>query len=305
MIKEIKNGEITWINIINPNKEAVRFLKTRYQIAPNILRDFIPAIKRSRVEDYGSYLFAVIHFPVFNPETRKTNSTELDIIVFQNTLITSHCNLFPELKRLFEKCEKDIAVKDYYMQRDAVCTLYLILDKLIDTRLPMLDHIDDTIDGIESKMFTGDERKLLQEIAYVKHDIIGFRKSIKPQRSVLESLARATPKISPRDYQREITEVIGSNIKVWNTLENHKEMIEALEQTNESIFSHRLNDTMKILTAFSVMVLPLTLIASIFGMNTTVGMPFMQAEYGFEMILLIMVCVSLFSFFFFKFKRWL
>lgn len=305
MIKEIKNGEITWINITNPGKDALRFLKTRYQIAPRVLKEFIPAIKRSKVEDYGNYLFAVIRFPVFDAETRKTVSTELDLILFRNTLITSHCSALTELKRVFDKCEKDIAVKDYYMQSDAVCMLYLILDKLIDTRMPMLDHIDDHIEEIESKMFTGDERKLLQEIAYVKHDIIGFRKSLKPQRTVLESLSRSTYKISPRDYQRQITEVIGSNIKVWNTLENHKEMIEALEQTNESIFSHKLNDTMKILTAFSVMVLPLTLIASIFGMNTTTGMPFMQEAYGFEVILLLMMGVSLFSFLFFKFKRWI
>jgi len=305
MIKEIKNGDITWVNIVAPNKSSVHFLKANYHIAPNVLKDFIPSIKRPKVEDYGEYLFIVIHFPIFNPEARATTSTELDLILFRNTLITSHCSYLPELKRVFNKCEKEIEVKNYYMQKDAVCMLYLILDKLIDTRMPMLDHIDDHIDQIEAKMFIGDERKLLQEIAYAKHDVIGFRKSLKPQRTVLESLSHFTPKISPNDYRREITEVIGSNIKVWNTLENHKEMIEALEQTNESIFSHRLNDTMKILTAFSVMVLPLTLIASIFGMNTVMGMPFMQEDHGFELILLMMVCVSLFSFFFFKYKKWL
>jgi len=305
MIKEIKNKDITWINIINPNKNAVQFLKKQYHIAPGVLRDFLPAIKRPKVEDYDDYLFVVIHFPVFNPETRTTTSTELDIILFRNTLITSHYSHLPELKKVFEKCEKDPAVRNYYMQKDAVCMLYLILDKLIDTRMPMLDHIDDHIDAIEAKMFTGDEKKLLQEIAFVKHDIIGFRKSLKPQRSVLESLSHFTPKISPNDYRREITEVIGSNIKAWNTLENHKEMIEALEQTNESIFSHKLNDTMKILTAFSVMVLPLTLIASIFGINTTVGMPFMQEEYGFEIILCLMAIVSLICFIYFKYKRWM
>lgn len=305
MIKEIKNGDITWVNIVTPNKSAVNFLKANYHIAPNVLRDFIPAVKRPKVEDYGEYLFIVIHFPIYNPEARTTTSTELDMILFRNTLITGHCSYLPELKRIFNKCEREPEVKNYYMQKDAVCMLYLILDKLIDTRMPMLDHIDDHIDNIEAKMFAGDERKLLQEIAYVKHDIIGFRKSLKPQRTVLESLSHFTPKISSNDYRREITEVIGSNIKVWNTLENHKEMIEALEQTNESIFSHRLNDTMKILTAFSVMVLPLTLIASIFGMNTTVGMPFMQTEYGFEIILLMMLSVCLFSFFFFKHEKWL
>jgi magnesium transporter len=305
MIREIKNNDITWVNIVNPNKNAVHFLREKYHIAPGVLRDFLPAIKRPKVEDYGDYLFVVIHFPIFNPDSRTTTSTELDIIIFRDTLITSHYSHLPELKRVFEKCEKDMAVKNYYMQKDAVCMLYLILDKLIDTRMPMLDHIDDHIDAIEAKMFIGDERKLLQEIAFVKHDIIGFRKSLKPQRSVLESLSHFTPKISPNDYRREITEVIGSNIKAWNTLENHKEMIEALEQTNESIFSHKLNDTMKILTAFSVMVLPLTLIASIFGMNTTVGMPFMQEEYGFEIILCIMMSVSVFCFAYFKYKRWM
>jgi magnesium transporter len=305
MIKEIKNGDITWVNITNPNKEAVHFLKTKYHIAAPILKEFIPPIKRPKVEDYRDYLFIVIHFPVFDPATRKTNSTELDILLFRNTLITSHCNLFPELKKVFERCEKDSLARNYYLENDAVCATYRLLDKLIDTRMPMLDHIDDHIEEVDRKMFTGDERKLLQEIAFVKHDIIGFRKSMKPQRSVLESLSRATPKISARDYSREITEVIGSNIKVWNTLENHKEMIESLEQTNESIFSHKLNDTMKILTAFSVMVLPLTLIASIFGMNTVDGMPLTQNNYGFWIILIMMAVVSLSSFLFFKYKKWL
>jgi len=305
MIREIKNGNITWVDIINPNKEAVRYLKNHFNISPNILKEFIPNIKRSKVEDYGSYLFAVIRFPVFDPGTRTNIAAELDILLFKDTLITSHSSLFPEPKKIFDKCEKDLAVRDYYIQQDAVCTLYMILDKLIDTRLPMLDHIDDHIEEIEKKIFNGDERKLLKEIAYVKHDIIGFRKSIKPQRTVLESLSRLTGRISSGNYQREITEVIGSNIKVWNTLENHKEMIEALEQTNESLFSHKLNDTMKILTAFSVMVLPLTLIASIFGMNTTDGMPLVHNEYGFEIILSLMLSVSLFSFLFFKYKKWL
>jgi len=305
MIREIKHGDTTWVNITNPSKEAVRFLRQQYHIAPPILKEFVPPIKRPKVEDYRDYLFVVIHFPVFDPATRTTNSTELDIILFKDTLITSHFNTFPELKRIFDRCEKDLLAKSYYLEHDAVCSLYRVLDKLIDTRMPMLDHIDDHIEEIRRKMFNGDERKLLEEIAFVKHDIIGFRKSMKPQRTVLESLIRSAARFASRDHQREAMEVVGSNIKVWNTLENHKEMIEALEQTNESIFSHKLNDTMRLLTAFSVMVLPLTLIASIFGMNTVDGMPLIRHPFGFEIILLMMLGVSLACFSFFKYKRWL
>ncbi|MDD3191049.1 MAG: magnesium transporter CorA family protein [Candidatus Pacebacteria bacterium] len=305
MIKEIKNGEITWLNIVGPNKDTTRFLREKYDIAPSILKEFIPPIKRPKVEDYRGYLFVVIHFPVFDKKTKKTSSVELDIILFKNILVTSHCNSFPELRRIFNHCQEDKAIRDYYLENDAVFSLYRILDKLIDTRMPMLDHIDDHIDEIEKRIFDGDEKKLLKEIAFVKHDIIGFRKAMKPQRTVLESLARSSCKIAGKDYPRETKEVIGSNIKVWNTLENHKEMIEALEQTNESLFSHKLNDTMRVLTAFSVMVLPLSLIANAFGMNVIGGMPLLQNTFGFWIIIIMMLSVTLISFLFFKYKKWI
>lgn len=305
MIREIENQNIRWIDISGPNKETEKYLEEKFNIAPSVLKEHLPPIKRPKVEDYRDYLFVVIHFPVFDGKNRKTSATELDIIIFKDTLITSHSNAFPEIKRVFEHCQDDISAKDYYMENDAVCLIYRLLDKLIDNQMPMLDHIDDHIETIEKKMFCGDEQKLLKEIAIVKHDIIGFRKTIKPQRTVLESLALATPRISRINYQREIKEVIGSNIKVWNTLENHKEMIEALEQTNESLFSHKLNDTMKILTAFSVMVLPLSLIANAFGMNVIGGMPLLDTPYGFWVVLMMMLTVTLSAFLFFKHKKWI
>lgn len=305
MIREIENQDIKWIDISGPNKETEKYLEKRFDISPSVLKDHLPPVKRPKVEDYRDYLFLVIHFPIFDNKTRKTTSTELDMIVFRDTLITSHANFFPEIKRVFEHCQDDINAKNYYMENDAVCLAYRLLDKLIDSQMPMLDHIDDHIETIEKKMFCGNEQKLLKEIAIVKHDIIGFRKTVKPQRTVLESLALATPRISRINYQREIKEVIGSNIKVWNTLENHKEMIEALEQTNESLFSHKLNETMKILTAFSVMVLPLSLIANVFGMNVEDGMPLLENPYGFWIIILMMFVVTTTAFLFFKYKKWI
>jgi magnesium transporter len=305
MIKEIQNENIKWIDISGPNKDAEKFLKDEYDIAPSIIKEFLPPIKRPKVEDYKNYLFIVIHFPIFNNKTRKTYSAELDVILFKDILITSHNNAFPGIRRVFEHCQDDINAKDYYMANDAVGLAYRLLDKLIDNQMPMLDHVDDNVEKIEKEMFCGNEQELLKEIAIVKHDIIGFRRTIKPQKTVLESLALATPRISNINYQREIKEVIGSNIKVWNTLENHKEMIEALEQTNESLFSHRLNDTMKILTAFSVMVLPLSLIANAFGMNVIGGMPLLESPFGFWVILLMMLTVTLTAFLFFKYKKWI
>ncbi len=305
MRKKIENNGIIWINISNPNNKDLICLKERYNICPAVLKEYIPAIKRSKVEEYKDYLFTVIHFPIFNHKKRITESTELDILLFKNTLITSHAGMLSELKHLFEKCESDDLARNYYMKNSAVYLVYKILDRLIDTRLPMLDHIDDRINDVETGIFNGDERKMVSEIALVKHDIISFRRIIKPQRMVLESMARLTPRIIDENLSRLSSEVIGSNMKVWNTLENHKEMIEALEHTNESLLSYKLNDTMKILTAFSVIVLPLSLMANVFGMNVTNGMPFVESPVGFFMVFTMMVATTLILFVFFRYKKWL
>jgi len=305
MRNEIKNNGIAWINITNPNKKDIDFLKENFDLCPSVLKEYIPPIKRSKVEEYKDYLFIVIHFPVFNKKVRKTTSTELDIALFRDILITSHTGFLPELKKIFEKCDSSELARNHYIKHSAAHLIYRILDKLIDTRLPMLDNIDDHIDNIEEEIFNGNERKMVGEIAIVKHDIISFRRIMKPQRTVLESLARAVPKITDENLTRISAEVIGSNIKVWNTLENHKEMIEALERTNESLLSYKLNDTMKILTAFSVIVLPLSLLANIFGMNITNGMPFIESPSGFWAISIIMIVTITASFLFFRYKNWL
>ncbi len=305
MQQKIKNKDITWINIVNPNQKDVRFLKEEFNTCPSILKEYIPKIKRPKVETYQNYLFVVVHFPVFNRKTRKTVSVELDIILFENTLITSYTGSFPELKKVFEKCGVNEQVRNYYLEKNAICLLYKILDKLIDTRMPMLDHIDDCLDDMEEEIFNGNERKMVSEIAIVKHDIISFRKIVKPQRMVLESLIRMATKLTSENLTRISTEVIGSNLKVWHTLENYKETIEALEHTNESLLSYKLGDTMKVLTAFSVIVLPLSLIANAFGMNVTNGMPFLELQNGFWTIIVMMSSITFLSFLFFRFKKWL
>lgn len=305
MRQKIENKNITWINITNPNEKDLEFLKSEFDICSSILKEYRPKIKRPKVEEFENYLFIVVHFPVFSAETRKTISVELDIILFENILITSYTGSFPELKKIINTCGSAKLVKNYYLEKNAICLNYRILDKLIDTRMPMLDHIDDRIDDIEEEIFNGNERKMVSEIAIVKHDIIGFRKIIKPQRMILESLIRMATKITKRNPSRVSAEVIGSNIKIWHTLENHKEMVEALEHTNESLLSYKLGNTMKILTAFSVLVLPMSLVANAFGMNLVNGMPLVNSPSGFWIIIMVMIIIMTLSLIFFKFKKWI
>ena len=305
MRREIKSEKVSWMDIKNPKQGDLEYLRKKFNLCPLILKEYLPSIKRSKVEDFRDHLFIVIHFPVFDAKIRRTNSAELDIILFKDTIITSHKGNFFQLEKLFGDCLLHDHCRKYYLRKNAVFLLYQILDNLIDARMPMLDHIADNIEDIEEQVFSDKEEKMLKEISVVKRDIINFRKAIKPQRTVLESLARITPRFTGENMSAYSQEVIGSNIKVWNNVENYKEMIEALEHTNEALLSHKLNETMQILTAFSVIMLPLTLIASIFGMNVITGMPFTHSPFGFWLIMMMMFVTIVLSLIFFKFKKWL
>ena len=140
---------------------------------------------------------------------------------------------------------------------------------------------------------------MVKEISVVKRDIQNFRRTIKPQRSILESLHSKAIFNKDLDLKTRINDIIGTNIRVWNVLENHKETIDSLEATNDSLFSHRLSEIMKTLTVFSVILLPASLFVNLLG----VGSKASPEEFWslLSLVLILMLC----TFVVIKKKRWL
>jgi magnesium transporter len=122
-------------------------------------------------------------------------------------------------------------------------------------------------------MFEGRSDEVVRDISNVKQEIINFRRVIRPERPVLRDLESVKQRYLAPDLDLEVyfDDIVDANERIWDVLENYKEVVEALEQTNESVLAHRFNDVLRILTVFSIVFLPATLIASIWGMN--VGLP--------------------------------
>jgi magnesium transporter len=136
----------------------------------------------------------------------------------------------------------------------------------------MLRKIGNKLDALEDEIFEGHADEVVRDISNVKQEIINFRKVIRPQRPVLRDLEKVKRRYLATDLDLEIyfDDIVDAHERIWDMLENYKEVAEALEETNESVISHRLNDILRVLTSISVIVLPLTLIASIWGMNVRV-----------------------------------
>ena len=175
------------------------------------------------------------------------------------------------MQYLFERCRSSEEARDALLSKGSGYLLYKIVDDCFDYCFPMLRKIGNKLERIEQEIFEGRSEEVVREISNVKQEIINFRKVIRPQRTVLRDLERTKQRYLADDLDVYFDDIVDASERIWDMLENYKEVVEALEDTNESVISHRVNDVLRVLTAFSVVVLPLTLVASIWGMN--VGVP--------------------------------
>src|SRR5438874_830670 len=139
--------------------------------------------------------------------------------------------------------------------------------EVVDAGVQMLRKIGNKLERLEEDIFEGRSAEIVRDISNAKQETITFRKIVRPQRAALRDLER-TKRYIPDDLEIYFDDINDASERTWDMLENYKEVVEALESTNEAVLSHRLNDTFRVLTAISVIVLPLTLIASIWGRNT-------------------------------------
>ena len=261
--------------------------------------------QRPKVDDYvdDGYLFGVLHFPAYDKNVQRLNAGELDFFIGPDYLITiSNVQLNP-VTRLFTRLEEDERMRDNLFSLGSGRLLYEILDDLFDYCFPILDKIAYKLDSIEDDIEDRRSEEIVSDISKAKQEIISFRKIVKPQRPALRLLERHIERFLPEDLELYFDDLVDASERIWDLLDNYKEVVEALESTNESVISHRQNDILRVLTIFSVVLLPLTLISGIFGMN--VLFPGEHTSSAFWIIVGLMVGTIASMVAFFKYKRWL
>lgn len=302
-MQEIKSEKFNWLDFHQPGADDALLVKKRFDLHPIIIEEFSTPTLRPKAVEYDSCLYLAVHIPLFNVESRTTYPGELDIVITPNALITSHDQEIYQLTEFFKGLERDEEKRNRFMGESPAALLRYILEMLLESCFPKLDHISEKLDYIEREIFDGHEKEMVFEISIVKRDILNFRRTMKPQRSVLESLAQKDYKLIDPSIKTYFQDLIGTNIRIWNTLESNKETIESLEDTNNSLLSNKLDMTMKVLTIFSAIMLPMTVYSNILAMSADI--PFGKNPYAFWIHLSIMIFISLLTMTLFKIRKWL
>jgi len=306
MRNKIEYKKVTWIDIEKPQASDIEFLRENFHFNPIDLEEIDRMTYRPKADDHGKYIFIVLHFPYYDTDREITVSSELELFITKTHLITTHPFPIPPLTSAFEGCRNHTSVAERYMGQATGKLLYHLMERLFDACFPKLDRIAERIDEIEQNIFKGREKEMVKEISLIQREVLSLRRILKPQRSILESLATTdNTDILPKKFQIYFRDIIGSNIRVWNALENHKETIEALKDTNESLLSNKIGEIMKVLTVISFVTFPLSVITGFWGMNVFENVSWINSLFVAPAIFVFMILTTVLMITYFKRKRWL
>lgn len=305
-VRRLESHGLTWLNIEAPTELETAWLAEHYEFHHLDLEDVLSRRRqRPKIDTYPDYLFIVLHFPRFDKRTGRLQPAELNIFVAADLVITLPNEPLKALSGLWSRVERSASARDEVMSKGSGYLLYEIVDTMYDYCFPILDKIGFKLDAAEDAIFEGRSHEIVRDISNIKQEIINYRKIVKPQRPTLGLLERSCQRYAPSDLELYFDDIVDKSERIWDLLENYKEVAEALEATNESVITHRLNDIIRVLTIMSAIVLPLSLIASIYGMNVDLLPLAERGAWSLLFPLGLMIAFAGGLIMWFRHKRWL
>jgi len=303
-LESVTWGELTWVNIEAPTKQETEYLAQNYPFHPLDLDDCLSRIQRPKIDKYEDYLFLVLHFPVFSPEARVTTPSQVSVFIGQNYLVTLHTGELKPLVKLFNQCQTDEELRQEHLSQGSGYLLYRILDRLVDYCLPILNKIGGNIERTEDNIFSSRlMSRAIEDMSVLRRDVISFRRIIWPMRAVIGTLEPKIRRFAKMDMEVYFGDMTDHVDKIWDVLDEYKEIIEGLNDTHDSLATNRTNEVVRMLTAIATILLPLTVIASIYGMN--IPLPFQESPYSLVLVFFIWAVIVSGMLYLFRRQRWI
>jgi len=302
-LEKLTIGELSWINIRQPTEKVREYLASNYPFHPLDLDDVFSRIQRPKMDEYNDYLFFVFNFPRYQKKEQVLSQSQVSVFVGNDYLITLHKGDLKPLRNLFDACQDDEELQQETLGNGTGYLLYHILDRLIDYCLPILNKTGNAIEEVEDHIFATRAHRTVREISRLRRDVISFRRTIWPMRTLFGGLETKLRRFSKKDLSVYFGDMVDHLEKIWDGLNEYKEIIEGLHATHDSLDSNRLNDALRVLTILSTIGTVQTVVVSFYGMNvilpggvdTTGGNPF--AWIILLSIMLVIMGIMLFYFF--------
>lgn len=304
MKRIFQKDNLKWVYINQPNQEDLDYLKNSFDFHPLVSESIVNPTLHPALEEYKDHLFLILHFPVIFREKVANLAIEVDFIITKNTIITITYQPYKRLDEFFDKIAEDSATQKRLQNHQSGKLLYGVIDSLLSNLIYDVDFLESEITRIEDEIFGTPSHRIVEDISHARRDILDFRRIITATEPVLEILPQAAVKFYGEEMDPYFTDLVTTEHRIRHLVENHKETIEALNATHESLLSSRTSSVVGVLTVFSAILLPLNLIASLWGTNYEY-LPFSHHQYGFWILIAAMIFIAAGLVVIFRSKRWL
>ena len=304
MIETIQYKSIRWLDITNPSEDDYRLLLDDYHFHPLDIEDCRGTNQRPKIDEYDDYYFLILHFPYFDKGNKFIRIREVKIFWGRDFIITvgkAHW----VVRKFFDEIQEDLQEGDEETQEMMATSdqlLYHILNRLMLETNTLVQRVGAEVDLINYDIFNKRARSIIEQISVTRRNTILLNTTFKPQLRVLHMFEGGAIKgfVDPEliDMEDYWGNILDQYQKMFDSIEDFGELIEGLSQTFDSLLTNRTNDIMRVLTYFSTIMLPLTVVASLFGMN--VDFPFVTSTTAFWVIIGVMVLMIVGLMFFFR-----
>lgn len=308
MVTRATYKEVTWVDLENPTQAEVRELIDEFGIEPIVADELLSPTLRPKVDVHDKFIYLILHFPtayagrITDSDAKKTE--EVDFIIGKHFIITTHYDVIDALHDFSKVFEVNAILDKTKMGEHAGYVFYYMIQHFYRQLHNRIETVRDEMNDVEHEIFKGNERTMVRSISRLNRTLLTFKESLFAHKEILQSFETAGQTFFGDRFIYHLRGIVGEYFKVASAIEGAKEYLNELRDTNDSLLSTKQSEIAQTLTAMAFVVLPMTLIASIFGMNAE-HMPFIGDSYDFYIILSMMGVLTLLIFIYFKSKRWL
>lgn len=306
MISTYKHGKITWLDLDNPTQQEVRDVTEQFGLNPVVANDLLTPSLRPSVESYGDHIYLILHFPVLQKgsDLNLNRVHEVDFILGKNFIITNRYTSLDALHTFSKTFEVDSILDKSQMSKHAGFVFFYMMQNLYKSLFNKLAHVKDLLRDAEEEIFSGREKEMVIELSQINRMLLNFKSAISMHKEILQSLVTESEFLYGPKFKAYLKNIMGEYLKVEREVSDEKEYLDELRDTNNSLLSTKQNEIMKNLTIVTFVVLPLSLLAGIFGMNTTTT-PLVGNPNDFFIIISIMITFAASIFLIFRYSKWL
>ena len=293
---------VSWVNVDGVHEvEILQKISKHFGLHPLVLEDIMNTDQRPKIEDFGDYIYLVLKMLYYNEKTEEVKIEQLSLVLGSHFIVSFQERRGDVFNPIRDRIRNN---RGQLRKMGADYLAYALIDSIVDNYFTILEKLGEKIEYLEDELVTNPATETLQELHKLKRHMVFLRKSVWPLREVISRLERERSPLIREDTVIYLRDVYDHTIQVIDAIETFRDILSGMLDIYLSSISNRMNEVMKVLTIIATIFIPLTLIAGVYGMNFRF-MPELESQWGYPIVLLCMLVISVIMLIYFRKKKWL